>query len=114
MVSQDKIPELKDILDENFIYENGKFRVPNFSENKKIEEFRNKNLSKEFDNILEEINSSKKKIKEVRKEALLYGLMNLYKEKEVDLIKTIGNRVDRNIINSDDDISTIIDWAMYK
>lgn len=114
MVSQDKIPELKDILDENFIYENGKYRAPNFSENKKIEEFRNKNLSKEFNNILDEINSSKKKIKEVRKEALLYGLMNLYKEKEVDLIKTIGNRVDRNIINSDDDISTIIDWAMYK
>lgn len=114
MTSQDKIPELKIILDENFIYEEKKYRLPTSNEQFNIEEKRNKQLQKDFEGLLEKINSSKKKIKEVRKEALLYGLMNLYKEKEVDLIKTIGNRVDRNIINSDDDISTIIDWAMYK
>ena len=114
LTSQDNIPELKNILDENFVSEDNKYRLPTSIERSHKEERRNKQLQKEFNNLLEKINSSKKKIKEVRKEALLYGLMNLYKEKEVDLIKTIGNRVDRNIINSDDDISTIIDWAMYK
>ena len=40
--------------------------------------------------------------------------MRLYKEKDVDTIKLIGERIDSRIIESDDDISAIIDWAKYK
>ncbi len=67
---------------------------------------------KEFNEILQEA-QSKRKIKEVRKEALLHGLMKLYKEKDVEKIKFLGESLDRSIIDSDDDISAIIDWAMY-
>ena len=42
------------------------------------------------------------------------GLMNLYKEKDVDTINLLGERIDKKIIESDDDISAIIDWAKYK
>lgn len=74
-------------------------------------EVREKRLMKEFNEILEEIQKSKKKIKEIRKEALLHGLMKLYQEKDVEKIKLLVGRLDRKIIDSDEDISAIIDWA---
>ncbi len=114
LTSQDKIPELKTILEENFTTEGGKYKLPSDLERPEIEEVRNKRLIKEFNEILEETQKSKKKIKEVRKEALLHGLMKLYKEKDIDQIKLLGDRLDRKIIDSDDDISAIVDWAMYK
>ena len=58
--------------------------------------------------------SSKTKIKEVRKEALSFGLMKLYQEKDVDTINLLGECIDNKIIESDEDISAIIDWAKYK
>lgn len=113
-VTEDKLPELRVILDENFITEDGKYRLPSSMEKHEKEEVRNKRLLKEFDEIIETTQNSKKKIKELRKEALAYGLMKLYKEKDIDTIKLLGDRIDRKIIDSDDNISTIIDWAMYK
>ena len=67
-----------------------------------------------FDDLLDEIQSSNNKIKEVRKEALSLGLMKLYNEKDVDTIKLLGKRIDKKIIDSDDDISAIVNWAKYK
>ena len=114
MVTPDKIPELREILDENFITENGKYKIPSITEKNKIEEIRIKKLNKDFNIILDDVKKSKKKIEEVRKEALIYGLTKLYKEKDVDTIKLLGERIDHKIIESDDDISAIIDWARYK
>ncbi|MBU1622969.1 MAG: hypothetical protein KJ597_05340 [Nanoarchaeota archaeon] len=74
---------------------------------------RNKRLIKEFNEILQEAKSGKK-IKEVRKEALLYGLMELYNKRDVDQIKILGSKLDKKIIESDDEIYAIIDWAMTK
>jgi DNA modification methylase/predicted RNA-binding Zn-ribbon protein involved in translation (DUF1610 family) len=114
LTSIDKTPELKTILDENFTTESGKYTLPSDLERIEKEKIRDKRLIKEFNEILEETQKSKKKIKEVRKEALLHGLMKLYKEKDVEKIKLLGARLDRKIIDSDDDISAIIDWAQYK
>lgn len=112
LTSEDKMPELKTILNENFTTEGGKYRLPSDLERKEIEEIREKRLIKEFNEIFDEA-QSKRKIKEVRKEALIHGLMELYRLKDVEKIKFLGERLDRNIIDSDDDISAIIDWAMY-
>lgn len=114
MVTPDKIPELRQLLDENFITENDEYKLPSIIEKNRIEEVRIKKLNKDFTIILQDINSSKSKIKEVRKEALIYGLTKLYQEKDVDTINLIGERMDKKIIESDDDISAIIDWAKYK
>ena len=114
LTSTDKMPELKIILEENFTTEGGRYKLPSDIERPEIEEVRNKRLIKKFNEIFEETQKSKRKIKEVRKEALLHGLMKLYKEKDIDQIKLLGNRLDRKIIDSDDDISAIVDWAMYK
>ena len=114
MVSQDEIPELKDLLNENFISVNGKYRLPSNLEKNKIESLRIKKLENDFNNLLEEMNKSTSKIKLVRKEALIFGLTKLYKEKEIDLIIQIGNKLDQTIIESDEDILSIIDWAKNK
>lgn len=113
MTSEDQIPELKTILEENFVTEGGKYRIPSVQEKKEKADAREKRLSKEFERIMEEVNGTKK-IKVVRKEALLHGLMKLYKDKNVDLIKKLGAKLDRRIIDSDEDVSAIIDWATYR
>lgn len=114
MTSFDNIPELKILLEENFILEDNEYKSPSDLERTKIEKLRNKRLLKEFNALLDSAGSSKKKIKEIRKEALFVGLMNLYKEKDIDTIKLLGNRIDSKIIESDEDISAIINWARYK
>ena len=114
LTSFDKIPELKVLLEENFIFENNKFKSPSDFERHQIEKLRNKRLLDEFDLIVDAAKSSKKKIREVRKEALSAGLMKLYNEKDVDTIKLIGERIDPQIIESDEDIIAIIDWAKIK
>ena len=113
MTSDDLIPELKLVLNENFIKEKNKYRLPSSSERKQKESLRNKHLSKEFDLILDSI-KTKNKIKEVRKEALFYGLMELYNDKNVEIIQLIDKNIDKKIIESDEDISAIINWARYK
>ena len=112
LTSKDKIPELKVILEENFSTENGKYRLPSKLERIEKEEIREKRLIREFNDIIAE-SQSKRKIREVRKEALLLGLMKLYRNKDVEKINLLGGCLDQNIIDSDDDISAIIDWAMY-
>ena len=110
---QDKMPELRDILEENFVTEEGKWRLPSIGEKKEKEDIRERRLSREFQDILQQSQSGKK-IKEVRKEALLHGLMKLYNERDVDVIKLLGRILDKRIIESDDDIYAIIDWASTK
>lgn len=114
LTSFDKIPELRVLLEENFILEDNKYKSPSDLEKHKIDKLRNKRLMSEFNLLLDSAKSSKKKIKEVRKEALFLGLKELYDEKDVDTIKLLGERIDKSIIESDEDISAIIDWAKYK
>jgi DNA modification methylase len=111
--TNDTMPDLRQILEENFVTEDGRYRIPSINEKKEREDVRNKRLIKEFNEIIKEAKSGKK-IKEVRKEALLHGLMELYNKRDVDQIKIIGSKLDKKIVESDDDIYAIIDWAMTK
>lgn len=113
LTSDDKIPELKLMLEENFITENGKFRLPSLAEKREKEDIREKRLSREFQEMLQEA-SAGKKIIDVRKEALLHGLIELYKKKAVDQIRVIGKKIDSKLLESDDEIYAIIDWAISK
>lgn len=116
LTSVDKIPELKQILDDNFVFENGKYSIPSDFEKNKKETIRNKKLLKDFNELLDTIRTrkSKSKIKNIRIDSLRYGLMNLYENQEIDLINMVGDNVDLNILDSDDDISAIVYWARYK
>jgi DNA modification methylase len=113
MTSDDKIPELKLMLEENFVTENGKYRLPSMAEKKEKEDMRDKRLSREFQEILQEAKAGNK-IVDVRKEALLHGLIQLYNKKDVDQIRAIGKKLDTKVLESDDEIYAIVDWALSK
>ena len=113
LTSEDKIPELKLILEENFTSENNKYRLPSDPEKKEKEDVRNRRLGREFQEIIIAA-QARRKINDVRKEALLYGLIGLYNKKDVDQIRAIGKILDSRILESDDEIYAIIDWALSK
>lgn len=113
LTSDDKIPELKLMLEENFVTETGKYRLPSIAEKKEKEDMRDKRLNKEFQQIVDETKAGEK-IFDVRKEALLHGLIQLYNKKDVDQIRAIGKKLDSKVIQSDDEIYAIIDWALSK
>ena len=113
MTSEDEMPGLKTILKENFSKERGKYRLPSDLERGEKEQIRQKRLMEKFNQILDEAQTNRK-IKEVRKEALLHGLMKLYQDKDEVRIRLLGAKLDQKIIDSDDDISAIINWAKYR
>jgi hypothetical protein len=100
LTSEDKIPELKTILEENFVTEDGKYQLPSIAEKKQKDDLRDKRLTKEFEEIFNQAKSGKK-IAEVRKEALLHGLMKLYQNRDVDQIRMIAGKLDARVIESD-------------
>lgn len=109
----DILPELRDILNENFIQEsNGKWRVPDLSEAKDRDIIRNKSLLKEFNTYLEEISKPKgKKLKEVRVEALRIGFKACWEKKDFATIVNLGERIPQNILLEDDQLLMYYDIA---
>ena len=66
--TDDNIPEVIVLLENNFILENGKYRRPlNEKEREKINKNREKELDKAFNKILYQARTKRTKIKEVRK-----------------------------------------------
>ncbi|GAH69553.1 unnamed protein product, partial [marine sediment metagenome] len=97
-ISNDKMPDLKDILHENFVYEGDKYRRPQSEDEKlSINEKREKSLLHEFDELLIEAKTSKKKIKECRKQAVLYGFEYCYKRERFKDILELARKLDRKI-----------------
>lgn len=112
----DILPELREILEENFIQaNNGKWRVPDMNEIKDREIFHTKVLMKEFNKYLEALESGKlKKLKEVRTEALRTGFKICWEKKDFDTILTIANKIPQNILLEDDQLLMYYDIAKDK
>ena len=111
----DAIPELSDILEENFVKENGQYRRP-VSEKEKLPlvQKRQKNLLKEFDLLLLEARNSKKKIKTCRKEALAAGFEYCYKKERFQDILTLAEKMTRKILENNAEINEFIEVAQIK
>ncbi len=115
MKSKDNIPEPRILLDSNFILEDGKYRRPlNREEKQRVNKSREKELKREFSNILKRAIEQKGKIKNIRLEVLLYGFTNLYKEEKYDDILIIANKLDKSILDAFVDIMDFIDIARLK
>lgn len=111
-IQGDNIPELKDMLDQNFIYENEKYRRPKTEpEHNQITEKREKVLLREFEGLLIKSKSEKGKIKLVRKEALSYGFEMCYKTKRFSDIITIANKLDKSILENSSDLNDFVEAA---
>jgi hypothetical protein len=109
----DIMPELKDLLELNFIKDNnGKWHVPDLNEAKVREALRSKVLLKEFAGYVEAINQPKaKKLKEVRVEALRAGFKNSWEQKDFKTIVTLGDKIPQNILLEDEQLLMYYDIA---
>ena len=114
-ITADQVPELRQLLEDNFIAEDGLYRRPQSeAENLTVTRRRERELLREFENLLLEAKASKEKIKECRKEAVVFGFEYCYKKERFQDILTLGQRLDHRIIENDAEISYFIDIAQIK
>ncbi|WNZ30025.1 MAG: DNA methylase [Candidatus Bathyarchaeota archaeon] len=113
LASEEYMPELKDLLEENFVSENEKYRRPMIREKEQIDERREKRLLREFENYLEKAINGKK-IEAPRKEALLVGFTSCYREKKFNEILTLAKKLPVQIIEGSTEIFDLVDIAKTK
>lgn len=109
----DILPELRDILQQNFIEDSdGSWRVPNLNEAKDRDILRNRTLLKEFNSYVELANNPKsKRLKEVRVEALRAGFKQCWETKGFQTIVRISDRIPQNLLLEDEQLLMYYDIA---
>lgn len=111
----DILPELRVLLDENFIeQEDGKWRLPNIQDDVDKELLRTKSLMKEFKLYVEAAQKPKAKIKEARVEALRAGFKQCYIDKDFQTIVTVGDKIPQNLLTEDEVLLQFYDIAINK
>lgn len=111
----DILPELKQLLEENFIeMEDGKWRLPNIQDDVDKEALRTKALLREFKIYVEQASKPKGKIKEARVEALRAGFKDCYVRKDFKTIVMLGDKIPQNLRDEDDVLLQFYDIAQNK
>ena len=111
-IQGDNVPELRELLDQNFIFENDTYRKPKQeSENNQITEKREKALQREFEGLLIKAQTEKSKIKFVRKESLSFGFEMCYKTKRFNDILTIAKKLDKTILENSSELNDFVEAA---
>lgn len=108
----DILPELRDLLEENFIKEaDGHWRKPNANDERDLETLRTKTLLKEFNIYVEQASKPKAKLKEVRVEALRAGFKQCYMDKDFATIVMVGDKIPENLLTEDEVLLQYYDIA---
>ena len=111
----DDIPELQNLLETNFVFENGVYRRPLTEKEKEAkEEQSEKELLRAFDKVLTEAKIGSKKIKTVRKEAVKLGFTKAYQEKRFKDILTVAERLKPSILEDNSEINDFVEIARLK
>ncbi|MDH0660495.1 DNA methyltransferase [Empedobacter sp. GD03865] len=111
----DTLPEMRQILEENFLKDDtGKWYVPDAENEADLEKLRNKRLLKIFEDYKTEAAKPKGKLKEVRVEALRVGFKQCYQDKDFKTIVTIGDRIPNNLLMEDEVLLQFYDIAAAK
>lgn len=111
----DILPEMRQILEENFLKdEQGKWYVPDAENEADLEKLRNKRLIKTFEDYKTIAASPKGKIKEARVEALRAGFKQCYQDKDFKTIVTVGDRIPNNLLMEDEVLLQFYDIASAK
>ena len=109
----DILPELKDLLYENFIEEaDGKWRLPNVQDDVDKAALRTKALLKEFKIYVEVAQKPKAKLKEVRVEAVRAGFKQCYIDKDFQTIVIVGDKIPQNLLTEDEILLQFYDIAI--
>jgi len=112
-VPEDEIPEIKALLEENFVQTNGNYKRPELLEQQELEARRQQRLLREFEDILEQARRGQR-LEHVRKEAVLAGFAHCYREKRFDDILRVGRRLHKRIVESSTEIYDFMDIAEAK
>ncbi|WP_364280135.1 DNA methyltransferase [Peribacillus frigoritolerans] len=88
--------------------------VPDPNKQADLEKLREKALLREFNGYLEELEKSKKKLKQFRTEAIRAGFKKAYSEKDFERIVTVGERLPESIIQEDDKLLMYYDNACIR
>ena len=111
----DIIPELKQLLEENFIEEEGgKWRLPNIQDDKDVNALRTKSLLHEFKIYVQSACEKKRNIREARVEALRAGFKQCYIDKDFQTIVTVGDKIPQNLLTEDEVLLQFYDIAQNK
>jgi len=109
------LPELKDILEENFIEdETGHWHVPDLEKQIDLEKLKHKSLMKEFNLYKEMAQKPRARIKEVRVEALREGFKQCFKDKDFKTIILLGDKIPQNILTEDEQLLQYYDIAQMR
>lgn len=108
----DVLPELADLLEENFFEEpDGTWRVPNIQDDVDKEMLRNKALLKVFRAYVDLATKPKSKIKKARIEALRAGFKDCYMKKDFNTIVLVSEKIPQDLLESDDILLQYYDIA---
>ena len=108
----DNLPEMRTILEENFLKDElGKWYVPDAENEADLEKLRNRRLMKIFEEYRAEAAKPKGKLKEVRVEALRAGFKQCYQDKDFTTIVTVGDRIPNNLLMEDEVLLQFYDIA---
>jgi len=108
----DTLPEMRTILEENFLKnEKGQWYLPDPENEADLEKLRTKRLLKQFETYKTEASKPKGKIKEARVEALRAGFKHCYQEKDFKTIVQIGDRIPNNLLMEDEVLLQFYDIA---
>jgi len=88
--------------------------VPDPNKQADLEKLREKALLREFNLYVEEMTTSKKKLKVFRTEAIRAGFKKAWSEKDFQTIITVGDRLPETIIQEDDKLLMYYDNAQIK
>lgn len=111
----DILPELRQILEENFIQNPDEtWRIANVEDNVDMELKHTKALLKEFKIYLEVCRKPRGKLKDVRVEAVRAGFKQCYADKNFADIILVGDRIPQNLLTEDEILLQYYDIASSK
>jgi len=112
-VPEDQIPEIKTLLEENFLRVNGEYKRPELLEKQELETRRQARLLRQFEKYLEAARAGRR-LKDVRKEALVAGFTECYRAGRFQDILTLGRKLHKRLLESSPDLFDFVDIAEAK
>lgn len=107
----EKIPELADLLEENFIQDDkGRWYVPDTKKESDVAKLREKSLLREFDGYLK----TKGKLRLFRSEAIRAGFSKLWKDKNYQAIVDMAERLPEQAVQEDPNLLMYYDISLSR
>lgn len=111
--SEDELPEPMTMLEEGFIRTNGRWKRPDALTQAELEARRQARLLRQFEEYLETARADRR-LKEVRKEALVAGFTEAYRGGRFQDILTVGRKLPKRLLESSPDLFDFVDIAEAK